>query len=305
MKQEISYPKFKTFYYIAIENSFKRAASRLYITEGAVSQQIKDLEVRIGKRLFDRSSRKVILTQDGLNLFNLVAPIIERVENVVEEFGQISGKLRGKITIVSFGALLVYLFPDYLNKFRSKYPECEIFLLNAPGKEIESAVLSGRVDFGIGSVEDLPESIVGKELWSFKRYFAAPLGHPLSRKRGMTFQDIAQFPIVMPDRTSKTGNRMFRELERYNPNLKITVEAGDWEVVMKYVEMGFGVSMLPGMIIQPKDKKRLYLRDLSEIDEKAGISKYGLLLKRGKYISPAAKELIRFLSPGIDFDSLK
>ena len=76
-------------------------------------------------------------------------------------------------------------------------------------------------------------------------------------------------------------------------------------MVMKYVEMGFGVSMLPGMIIQPKDKNRLYLRDLSEVDEKGGISKYGILLKRGKYISPAAKELIRFLSPEIDFDSLK
>jgi hypothetical protein len=46
------------------------------------------------------------------------------------------------------------------------------------------------------------------------------------------------------------------------------------------------------------------LRDLSEVDEKSGISKYGILLKKGKYISPAAKELIRFLSPEIDFDSL-
>jgi DNA-binding transcriptional LysR family regulator len=303
MKMGLTYPKLKIFYYAAINKSLKQAALYLYVTEGAVSQQIKDLETRLGKRLFERSSRKINLTPDGLNLFNLIAPLIEKVENVVDEFEQISGKLRGKITVASFEAMLLHVLPDYLNRFRNKYPECEIFLINGTGREIESMVLSGRVDFGIGSTEELPEEIIGKELWRVKRYFIAPLGHPLSRKRRLTLQDMARVPFVMPDRASKTGHRVVKELERHNPNLKVTVEAGDWEVVMKYVEMGFGVSMLPGMVIQPKDKKRLYLRDLSEVDEKSGISKYGILLKRGKYISPAAKELIRFLSPEIDFNS--
>jgi DNA-binding transcriptional LysR family regulator len=300
----LTYPKLKIFYYVAINKSLKQAALYLYVTEGAVSQQIKDLETRLGKRLFERSSRKINLTPDGLNLFNLIAPLIEKVENVVDEFEQISGKLRGKITVASFKAFLRHVFPDYLTKFKSKYPDCEIFLINATGKQIESMILSGKVDFGIGSTEELSEEIIGKELWRFKRYFIAPLGHPLSKKRRLTLQDMARFPFVMPDRASKTGHRVIKELEQHNPNLKVTVEAGDWEVVMKYVQMGFGISVLPEMVIQPKDKKRLYLRDLSEVDEKSGISKYGILLKKGKYISPAAKELIRFLSPEIDFDSL-
>jgi len=306
MKMGLTYPKLKVFYYVTKNESLKQAALNLYITEGAVSQQIKDLETRLGKRLFERSSRKVNLTPDGLNLFNLIAPLIEKVENVVDEFEQISGKLRGKITVGSFEAMLLQVLPDYLNRFRKKYPECEIFLVNGTSKEIESMVLSGRVDFGIGSTEELPAEIIGKELWRFKRYFIAPLGHALSKKKRLTLQDIARVPFVMPDRASKTGHRVIKELERHNPNLKVTVEAGDWEVVMKYVQMGFGVSVLPEMVIQPKDKKRLYLRDLSEVDEKSGISRYGILLKKGKYISPAAKELIRFLSPEIDtFDGAK
>lgn len=307
MKVEISYSRLKTFYYIATENSFRKAADKLYITEGAVSQQIKDLETRLGKRLFERSSRKINLTPDGLNLLNLVAPLIEKVENVVDEFEQISGKLRGKITVASFEAILLYVLPDYVNKFRNKYPECEIFLFNRASKEIESMVLSGTVDFGIGSIEEIPEEIIGRELCRFKRYFIAPLRHPLSRKRPVTLKDIAQFPVVMPDRASKTVRRVVKALERYNPNLKVTVEAGDWEVVMKYVEMGFGISVLPGIVIQHRDKakKRLYMKDLSAIDKSLGFSQYGLLVKRGKYLSPAAKELIRYLSPEFNFDALK
>jgi len=304
---EISYSRLKTFYYIATEKSFRKAADNLYITEGAVSQQIKDLETRLGKRLFERSSRKVNLTLDGLNLFNLIAPLIEKVENVVDEFQQISGKLRGKITVASFEAMLLHVLPDYLKRFRNKYPECEIFLVNGASKEIESMVLSGRVDFGIGSTEDLPAEIIGKELWRFKRYFIAPLDHALSKKKRLTLQDMARFPFVMPDRASKTGHRVVKELERHNPNLKVTVEAGDWEVVMKYVEMGFGVSVLPGIVLQhrDKDKKRLYMKDLSEVDKKFGFSQYGLLVKRGKYLSPAARELVKYLSPDFNFDALK
>ncbi|HUL36762.1 MAG TPA: LysR family transcriptional regulator, partial [Thermodesulfobacteriota bacterium] len=80
MKMGLTYPKLKIFYYVAMNKSLKQAALNLYITEGAVSQQIKDLETRLGKKLFERSSRKVNLTPDGLNLFNLIAPLIEKVE---------------------------------------------------------------------------------------------------------------------------------------------------------------------------------------------------------------------------------
>ena len=307
MKMGLTYPKLKIFYYVALNKSLKQAALNLYITEGAVSQQIKDLETRLGKRLFERSGRKVNLTLDGLNLFNLIAPLIERVENVVDEFEQISGKLRGKITVGSFEAMLLQVLPDYLNRFRNKYPECEVFLVNGTSKEIESMVLSGRVDFGIGSTEELPPEIIGKELWRFKRYFIAPLGHALSKKKRLTLQDMARYPFVMPDRASKTGHRVVKELERYNPNLKVTVEAGDWEVVMKYVEMGFGVSVLPGIVVlhRDKDKKQLYMKHLSEVDKRFGFSQYGLLVKRGKYLSPPARELIRYLSPDFNFDALK
>jgi len=303
MKPDISYSKLKTFHCIVVENSFKRAAARLYVTEGAVSQQITDLEARLGKRLFERSNRKITLTQDGWNLFNLVAPVIEKFENIVDEFGQICGTLRGNIRIVSFEAMLVSVLPKFLIEFRKRYPECDIFLFSASGKDLESMVASGAVDFGVGPTDELPEQIVGQEIWRYERYFIAPLGHPLAKKKHLTFKDIAQVPIVAPNRTSRSGQRFLKALERYNPNLKVTVEAGDWEVVMKYVEMGFGISVLPEIMIQPGVRKRFCFRDLNEVEAGSGVSRYGILLKKGKYISPAARELIKFLSPQFDFSA--
>ncbi len=299
MNVDIPYSRLKTFYYAAINKNFKSAAQALSVTEGAISQQIKDLESRLEKKLFERSNRQINLTPDGSVLFSIVSPIIEKIDNIANEFKEKTGTIVGKIKIASFEDILLYIFPNYLEKFKSQHPGCELRLFNVPGKQIRALVLKGEVDFGVGSVEDLPVGIEGKELWRFERYFIAPLRHPLSRKKSLTMEEIARYPLVMPDKEGTQGRTLDRVLRNYNPNLRVTVEAGGWEVVKKYVAMGFGVSLLPELSIQPKDRKSLYLKPASDV---AGYSSYGLLIKKRKYLSPAARAFIRFLSPEFDFE---
>jgi DNA-binding transcriptional LysR family regulator len=157
---------------------------------------------------------------------------------------------------------------------------------------IRSMVLSGEAGLGVGSVENLPEKILGRELWQFDRYIITSLGHPLSKKKQMTNHDIARYPIVMPDKGDISCQALDRKLRTHNPNLRVTVEAGNWEVVVKYVELGFGVFVLPGICENAKDNDRIYLRPSSDI---LWYSRYGILLKKGKYVSPAARALIKSL----------
>jgi DNA-binding transcriptional LysR family regulator len=302
MQPEIPYSKLKTFYYVAIHRNFKKAALSLSVTEGAVSHQIKDLEYRLGKRLLERSNKQTTLTPDGTDLFSLIAPIIERLENIVDEFQEKSGVLTGEIRLASFEAMLLHILPTYLDQFRKAFPECEIRLFSVSGRQVRSMVLSGEVDLGIGSMGNLPEKLMGRELWQFDRYIITPLGHPLSKKRKMTIQDVAKYPIVMPDKEGTSGRELDNKLRVHNPNLQVTVEAGSWEVVMKYVELGFGVSVLPAICVNAKDNDRVFLRSSSDI---LGYSRYGILIKEGKYITPAARALIKFISKDFDFGSFE
>jgi DNA-binding transcriptional LysR family regulator len=302
MQPEIPYSKLKTFYYVAVNKSLRKASLSLYVTEGAVSHQIKDLEACLEKKLFERSNKKTSLTPEGEELFSLIAPIIERLENVVDEFQEKSGVLRGKVRLASFEAMLLNIFPAYLDTFRKTHPECEIILFSVSGKQLRSMILSGEVDLGVGSIESLPEGIIGRELWQFDRYIITPLGHPLSKKRQISIHDVAQYPIVMPDKEGTSGQVLDRRLRSCNPNLKVTVEAGNWEVVMKYVELGFGISTLPAICENAKKNDRIYLRPASDI---LGYSRYGILLKKGKYITPATRALIKSFSNEFDFDSFE
>jgi LysR family cys regulon transcriptional activator len=296
MVSYIPYSKLKMFYYVARCGSYSKAALELYVSKGAVSMQLSDLEQRLETQLFERSNRKTVLTPDGISLFNIVAPIVERCESVGLEFEKVAGKIKGEIKIASWTGLLLHILPKYVKSFMSAYPECDIVLVNVSGKEIRSLVLSGEVDFGIGSMANLPAEITGSELWRFNRYCIAPIGHPLSKKKRITFDDLAMYPVVLPDRGGTGGIYLETMLRACNPNLKVRMVAFSWEVVMKYVELGLGVSMAPSIVIQPKDRKRLFFCNMSGSDERVGFSSYGLLIRKGKYLSPAAEEFIRSLS---------
>jgi DNA-binding transcriptional LysR family regulator len=300
MVSDIPYPKLKVFYHVARCGGYSRAAAVLCITKGAVSMQVNDLEQRLGRQLFDRSNRKTVLTPHGVNLFDLVAPIVERCESIGLEFEKIAGKIKGEVKIASWTGLLLHVLPKYVTNFRETYPECDIVLINTTGKEIRSLLLAGDVDFSIGSMATVSPEIIGKELWRFHRYCIAPLGHPLSKRKKVTFEDLAKYPIVMADREGTGGIYLERMLRACNPNLRVTMEAASWEVVMKYVEMGMGVSMAPAIVFQPKDKKRMFFCDMTVSDERVGYSRHGILIKKGKYLSPAAEEFIRSLSSNVN-----
>jgi DNA-binding transcriptional LysR family regulator len=297
MKPDISYSKLRTFYCMARYSNTRKAARALYVTEGAVSQQIADLERRLCRKLFMRLHRKTTLTPDGINLFKLVAPLVERLENIGSEFERLSGTLKGQIKIASWTGLVLHILPEYVKKFQATYPECDIILYNVSNKEILSMLLSGDADVGIGSLQELPSEVVGWELWRFKRCCIAPLGHPLSKLNHVTLRDLVKYPFILADRGGAGGNYQATLMRALNPNLKVVMEAVNWEVVVKYVEMGLGVSIVPEIVLQPEDKKALFFQSMSESEKKLGFSRYGILLRKGKYLVPAAREFIAFLSP--------
>jgi DNA-binding transcriptional LysR family regulator len=297
MKPDISYSKLRTFYFMARCCNARKAARALFVTEGAVSQQIADLERRLSRKLFVRLHRKTTLTPDGINLYKLVAPLVESFENIGLEFERISGTLKGQIKIASWTGLVLHILPEYVKQFQATYPECEIILYNVSNKEILSMVLSGDADMGIGSLQALPSEIVGWELWRFKRCCIAPLGHPLSKLKHVTLKDLVKYPFILADRGGAGGNYQAALLRTLNPDLKVVMEAVNWDVVVKYVEMGLGVSIVPEIVLQPEDKKALFFQSLSESEKKLGFSRYGILLRKGKYLVPGAREFIAFLSP--------
>jgi DNA-binding transcriptional LysR family regulator len=162
----------------------------------------------------------VKLTFEGESLFNLAAPVIEEFENIGDEFEKARGTLRGEVRIVSFGAMLSNVLPGLLVEFRRKHPECEIFLLTGAGNDIQSMVLSGTVDFGIGSMDNLLKGFWVSKRGGVNDILITPRDHRFVRRKQLSVRDLANAALVSTNRASHTGEQLLKELKKYNPNQK-------------------------------------------------------------------------------------
>ena len=123
------------FFETAREKSFTRAAKKLFLTQPAVSLQVKALEEELGERLFDRSGKQVILTEAGRLLLRKAEEIFEAVETARQEVAALSGLRVGRVCIGASDTNCAYILPPSVTAFRGAYPGIEIRLMDrmSPG----------------------------------------------------------------------------------------------------------------------------------------------------------------------------
>src|SRR5690606_28687466 len=115
--------KLQIFSMVVREGSFSAAAERLYMTQSAVSQHIKDLETSLGRRLFQRGWRGVKLTSHGEILNRYTAEIFDLVTRAERALIDIDHLTTGRVNLGATPGIGIYLAPDWVQDFRSRYPQ--------------------------------------------------------------------------------------------------------------------------------------------------------------------------------------
>ncbi len=141
----------KGFIAVARNKSFSKAAVKTFRTQPAISLQVQSLENELGVKLFDRiSPRKLVLTSEGKKLLELASPIIDDYEALKTRFNEEVGKeQKGSIRIATHTSVMSFILPDIIKKFKAKYPECKISIINRGRKEILDMLSSGEIDLGM------------------------------------------------------------------------------------------------------------------------------------------------------------
>ena len=138
----------KAFHKVARTGSFTRAADELFLTQPAVSQQIKALEASFGITLFDRSNKKVRLSNEGeilLAYTNRLFNIFEEIEVLFDQFEDLR---KGRITLGSTAVLGTYFLPRVIGRYSKKYPGIDIDLRMGNSQMVHNWLLEGGVDLG-------------------------------------------------------------------------------------------------------------------------------------------------------------
>jgi len=280
----------KSFIVVAQKESITEAAESLFISQPTVSLQIQAFEREMGTKLFERRGPKIKLTPEGRSLYHLVQPLVAGVNSLKETFIANLGKIEdGDLCIAAGQSSSLYILPEYIQKFNQKYPGIRIKLFNVTGQDGMKMLCADEVDLAFGPLLRVPEGITYKPLMSFNSILITPAGHPLTKKKKVSLEDIGKYKLILPPKHLSTWRMVDTVFRQHNVQYSVGMEAGGWEVVKKYVEYGLGVSIVTDVCLTDAEKDRITAISLNKYFPPRD---YGIIVRSGKFFTPQARKFI-------------
>ena len=284
----------RAFCMAAKTRSISRAAEQLFQSQSTVTLQIQALEREMGLCLFERRGRRMALTPEGEVLRELAQPLVDGIDGLEQDFHARFGRLEGgELHIAAGESTTLYILPDYIKRFAETYPGVEIKLHNVTGRDGMAMLRADEADLAVGSMLEVPDDIVYSPTFSFSPVLIAPRDHPLAGKKRVTLEDICPYGLILPPRHLATWRFLELVFSQHGLEFKVSLEAGGWEIIKKYVALGLGISIVSGICLTGEEALARF-----PLDEWIPRRSYGVVVRRGKFLSPQAKAFIDLVDPG-------
>ena len=259
---DINLELYKFFYETAKTGNVTKASERLFVSQSAVSQAIKQLEDKLGCKLFNRNTRGVQLTTEGEVLYSYASNAITLIENAREKLSIMKSLRDGEIKIgASDTACSLFLLP-FLDKFSTAYPDIHISVINRTTQELLKLLKNGTVDI---SFVNLPvEDDVMLEItpvMQIRDCFVVGAKYAYLADSTINLKDLRKYPILMLDNSSNSRKHMDTFLESYEIEIKPSIELESLSLVSEFAKIGLGVAAT----IKEDVQKMLDSRDLYEL----------------------------------------
>ena len=265
------------------------AAEQLFLSQPAISLQVRALERELDTVLFERHGPRINMTREGQELYEMARPLVEGLDTLNSRFNrQMKGDLdSGEVVIAAGESTIIYLLPRLVKEFRQRFPNIHVQLRNVTGRDGLAMIRDDEVDLAIGSMLDVPSDISYQPVYSFEPALIMPLGHELANRRTVRIEDIAPYGLILPPRRLTTWRMIDRVFQQHQVPFNVTLEVGGWEVIKRYVELDFGISIVTGICLREDDK--LVAKNMSAYFPKRS---YGTVMRKGKYLSAQARAFL-------------
>ncbi len=234
----------RAFYQVAKLQSVSLAAEHLFVSQPAVTAQVKLFEESCGLKLFKKKGRKLYLTDEGKTLYKYARRLFEyetRIEAAVEQMRDLR---QGTLRLGSARTYARYFMPFLLTGFRDAYPQIKIHLDEGSSLEMIRSLIDLKNELVIvARAEDNPD-IAFLPFSREELVLILPPDHRLAGKRSIEFEDLAEEPIILKDPGSGTRRLVDELFAQKNCMPNVLMETGDAEIIKLLVQHGEGVSFL-------------------------------------------------------------
>ncbi|MCW7460361.1 LysR family transcriptional regulator [Leptospira bandrabouensis] len=248
----------QVIYFLEISNSgtFQKAATRLRLTQPALSKQIFLLEKELGVTLLERGGRSVRLTHEGERFYQYSIRMKELWEEIQNGFSK-ENELKGNFSISAGGTVSAWILPQILKKILKKRQGLSLSVREGDASETKDAVMKGDVDLGILTGPIAEPSLNVLEFLSDRIYPVAAKDHPIFLKKKIRIEDLKKQSFVFFHPGSALRKAVEKKIKtftkEFGPN--IAMELRSVESVIKSLEAGLGIGFLSEYSINSKLKK--------------------------------------------------
>jgi DNA-binding transcriptional LysR family regulator len=281
---KITIRQIESFLAVAEFGSFSAASRRMNTAQPALSQAIKDLEAELAVRLFDRTTRRVELTDAGREFRHSAAKVVEELEHAVDNIHDLAERRRGRLRIAAPPLLAAVVLPQAIVEFRSRFPGISVHLADVGTEQIIESVRTGKADCGLGTFSPAEDGIERMPLMRDSLMLFCGVTSAFSDVTSVSWRELENQPLITLTRDS--GIRLLVEIgfETAEIPLKPVYEVAQITTAIALVEAGLGVAVLPTYALAAVGHRQVTGKLLTD----PGISRDVVMIHAtGRSVSPA------------------
>jgi DNA-binding transcriptional LysR family regulator len=280
----------ETFLAVAEERSFSRAAARLHRTQPAVSQAIAKLEGELGEVLFERSSRDGTLTDAGEVLREYASKLLNLRNEAAVALTELRELHSGRLNLAANEYTCLYLLP-LLDEFRRQNPRIKLAVQRTLASRISDEVLMHSVELGVLSFRPDDTQVKSMVVYRDELAFVVNPRHPLAGAGKVSIRQLGGQNFIAHNIPSPQRQKVIQAFKRHKTPLQMGVELPSLEAIKRFVEMGNGVALVPGLTVRTELESGALVR--VQIPELQIERKLRLVYRRQASLSHAALAFLK------------
>ncbi len=239
----VRYVQLRAFHYVAVTGGFSRAAELLHLTQPAISDQVRNLEIEYDVRLFNREKKQITLSESGRKLFDITRRMFEIENEALELLSQSQAMKSGQLSIAADST---YHITEIIEQFRREYPNIFVSVSGGNTEAVIDSLNNYEADVGVGLLSEIPNSrefdVIS--LGSTPIIAFAAVHSDYGSLKSVRIRDLAKIPLVMRESGSKTRFKVEELADKNGVDLQISIEAQGREAVRELVASSGGVGIV-------------------------------------------------------------
>jgi DNA-binding transcriptional LysR family regulator len=250
----------RSFAEVAATGHFTKAAATLHLAQPSLSRQISTLERELGTELFHRAHGHITLTAAGQTLLPTAKRMLADTEAVRRDMDELAGLRRGRVRLGATPTLCVSLIAEAIGSFHREHPGVELEVMEKGSRELVEALATGEIDLALLTrtttiSPQLPRLNLRGLLTEDLVVIAANGSDLLPDKEQITLAEVADLPQVLFHHGYDLREATAAAFETAGVAPTVAVEGGEMDAVLRFVERGIGVAIVPAMVLV--DRPRL------------------------------------------------